>query len=106
MVGSAAPVASGRGVGSAVWIAASPLALPLGEGRALGRWGCGVHQPEPAASPEAAGARARYVDVLNPGGPQRSEAAPAPAEFFAPLAPLPIPPHLFGPNAGRWYGAF
>ncbi|XP_077707537.1 protein transport protein Sec16A isoform X7 [Canis aureus] len=47
----------------------------------------------------AAGARARYVDVLNPGGPQRSEAAPAPAEFFAPLAPLPIPPHLFGPNA-------
>eukprot|EP00071_Canis_lupus_P045730 XP_022279287.1 protein transport protein Sec16A isoform X9 [Canis lupus familiaris] len=50
-------------------------------------------------SRKAAGARARYVDVLNPGGPQRSEAAPAPAEFFAPLAPLPIPPHLFGPNA-------
>nr|XP_035951159.1 protein transport protein Sec16A isoform X6 [Halichoerus grypus] len=49
-------------------------------------------------SRKAAGARARYVDVLNPGGPQRSEPALAPAEFFAPLAPLPIPAHLFGPN--------
>ncbi|XP_034871334.1 protein transport protein Sec16A isoform X3 [Mirounga leonina] len=49
-------------------------------------------------SRKAAGTRARYVDVLNPGGPQRSEPALAPAEFFAPLAPLPIPAHLFGPN--------
>ncbi|XP_045879858.1 protein transport protein Sec16A isoform X3 [Meles meles] len=49
-------------------------------------------------SRKAAGARARYVDVLNPGGPQRSEPALAPAEFFAPLAPLPIPAHVFGPN--------
>lgn len=49
-------------------------------------------------SRKAAGARARYVDVLNPGGPQRSEPALAPAEFFAPLAPMPIPTHLFGPN--------
>ncbi|XP_045659754.1 protein transport protein Sec16A isoform X4 [Ursus americanus] len=49
-------------------------------------------------SRKAAGARARYVDVFNPGGPQRSEPALAPAEFFAPLAPLPIPAHLFGPN--------
>uniref|UniRef100_A0A8C3XCI2 Protein transport protein sec16 n=1 Tax=Catagonus wagneri TaxID=51154 RepID=A0A8C3XCI2_9CETA len=46
----------------------------------------------------AAGTRARYVDVLNPGGPQRSEPALAPAEFFAPLAPLPIPAHLLGPD--------
>ncbi|XP_077609051.1 protein transport protein Sec16A isoform X2 [Crocuta crocuta] len=49
-------------------------------------------------SRKAAGARARYVDVLNPGGPQQSEPALAPAEFFAPLAPMPIPTHLFGPN--------
>ncbi|KAB0392270.1 hypothetical protein E2I00_006838, partial [Balaenoptera physalus] len=48
--------------------------------------------------PVAARARARYVDVLNPGGPQRSEPTLAPADFFAPLAPLPIPTHLFGPN--------
>ncbi|XP_013011255.1 protein transport protein Sec16A isoform X10 [Cavia porcellus] len=46
----------------------------------------------------AGGSRARYVDVLNPGGPQRSEPTLAPADFFAPLAPLPIPPNLFVPN--------
>ncbi|XP_005605991.1 protein transport protein Sec16A isoform X1 [Equus caballus] len=50
-------------------------------------------------SRKAAGSRARYVDVLNPGGPQRSEPALAPADFFAPLAPLPIPAHLFSPNS-------
>uniref|UniRef100_A0A8D1Y093 Protein transport protein sec16 n=1 Tax=Sus scrofa TaxID=9823 RepID=A0A8D1Y093_PIG len=49
-------------------------------------------------SRKAAGTRARYVDVLNPGGPQRSEPALAPAELFAPLAPLPMPAHLLGPN--------
>lgn len=49
----------------------------------------------------AGGSRARYVDVLNPGGPQRSEPTLAPADFFAPLAPLPIPPNLFVPNPGR-----
>ncbi|XP_059869747.1 protein transport protein Sec16A isoform X3 [Delphinus delphis] len=57
--------------------------------------------PRPAVnmySRKAARARARYVDVLNPGGPQRSEPALAPADFFAPLAPLPIPTHLFGPD--------
>ncbi|MBV95392.1 Protein transport protein Sec16A, partial [Eschrichtius robustus] len=57
--------------------------------------------PRPAVnmySRKAARARARYVDVLNPGGPQRSEPALAPADFFAPLAPLPIPTQLFGPK--------
>ncbi|KAM7093854.1 protein transport protein Sec16A isoform 1-T5 [Molossus nigricans] len=49
-------------------------------------------------SRKAAGTRARYVDILNPGGPQRTDLAPAPADLFAPLAPLPIPTHLFGPN--------
>nr|XP_044993165.1 protein transport protein Sec16A isoform X3 [Jaculus jaculus] len=49
-------------------------------------------------SRKAGGSRARYVDVLNPNGTQRSEPAPAPADFFAPLAPLPIPPNLFIPN--------
>ncbi|XP_036162722.1 protein transport protein Sec16A isoform X17 [Myotis myotis] len=49
-------------------------------------------------SRKAAGSRARYVDILNPGGPQRTEPALAPADLFAPLAPLPIPAQLFGPN--------
>lgn len=47
------------------------------------------------------GSRARYVDVLNPSGTQRSEPALAPSDFFAPLAPLPIPSNLFVPNPGR-----
>ncbi|XP_055255473.1 protein transport protein Sec16A isoform X2 [Moschus berezovskii] len=50
-------------------------------------------------SRKAAGARARYVDVLNPGGPQRGELALAPTDLFAPLAPLPIPAHLLGSHA-------
>lgn len=49
-------------------------------------------------SRKAGGSRARYVDVLNPTGTQRSEPALAPADFFAPLAPLPIPSNLFVPN--------
>ncbi|XP_037347639.1 protein transport protein Sec16A isoform X2 [Talpa occidentalis] len=49
-------------------------------------------------SRKAAGTRARYVDVLNPGGTRRTEPALAPADFFAPLAPLPIPAHLLGPQ--------
>ncbi|XP_023371948.1 protein transport protein Sec16A isoform X1 [Otolemur garnettii] len=49
-------------------------------------------------SRRAAGTRARYVDVLNPCGSQRNEAPLAPADFFAPLAPLPIPPN-FVPNS-------
>ncbi|KAM5298564.1 protein transport protein Sec16A [Ctenodactylus gundi] len=50
-------------------------------------------------SRKAGRSRAHYVDVLNPGGTQRREPALAPADFFAPLAPLPIPPNLFVPNA-------
>ncbi|XP_017748594.1 PREDICTED: protein transport protein Sec16A isoform X6 [Rhinopithecus bieti] len=49
-------------------------------------------------SRRAAGTRARYVDVLNPSGTQRSEPAFAPADFVAPLAPLPIPSNLFVPS--------
>lgn len=45
-----------------------------------------------------------YVDILNPGGSRRTEPALAPADFFAPLAPLPIPAHLCGPNPGRRAG--
>ena len=41
------------------------------------------------------------MDVLNPGGPQRADPALAPADLFAPLAPLPFPAPLFGPNPGR-----
>nr|XP_045230091.1 protein transport protein Sec16A isoform X9 [Macaca fascicularis] len=49
-------------------------------------------------SRRAAGSRARYVDVLNPSGTQRNEPALAPADFVAPLAPLPIPSNLFVPS--------
>ncbi|XP_066569129.1 protein transport protein Sec16A isoform X2 [Amia ocellicauda] len=48
-----------------------------------------------------AGTRSRYVDVLNPGGAgsKPSTAAPAPADLFAPLAPMPIPANLFVPGS-------
>uniref|UniRef100_A0A8D2E0Y5 Protein transport protein sec16 n=1 Tax=Sciurus vulgaris TaxID=55149 RepID=A0A8D2E0Y5_SCIVU len=49
-------------------------------------------------SRKAGRSRARYVDVLNPNGTSRGEPAPAPADFFAPLAPLPIPSNLFTPS--------
>ncbi|KAM9326583.1 protein transport protein Sec16A [Gastrophryne carolinensis] len=47
----------------------------------------------------AGGARARYVDVLNPGtGSKPTTSVPPPADLFAPLAPMPIPANLFVPN--------
>ncbi|XP_036384118.1 protein transport protein Sec16A isoform X2 [Megalops cyprinoides] len=48
-----------------------------------------------------AGTKARYVDVLNPGGTGTKPAslAPAPAHLFGPLAPMPIPANLFVPGA-------
>uniref|UniRef100_A0A8C8GEG2 Protein transport protein sec16 n=1 Tax=Oncorhynchus tshawytscha TaxID=74940 RepID=A0A8C8GEG2_ONCTS len=41
--------------------------------------------------------KSRYVDVLNPGGPRAKPggSAPAPSDFFAPLAPMPMPANLF-----------
>ncbi|XP_045145141.1 protein transport protein Sec16A isoform X3 [Echinops telfairi] len=50
-------------------------------------------------SRKAGGTRARYVDVLNPSGTTRGDPVLAPAEFFAPLAPLPIPVHVFAPGS-------
>ncbi|KAL9826778.1 protein transport protein Sec16A [Geothlypis trichas] len=50
-------------------------------------------------SRRAAGSRARYVDVLNPGGTKASGAVPAPSDLFAPLAPMPIPANVFVPNS-------
>ncbi|XP_035411114.1 protein transport protein Sec16A isoform X14 [Cygnus atratus] len=50
-------------------------------------------------SRRAAGSRARYVDVLNPGGTKSSGAVPAPADLFAPLAPMPVPANVFVPNS-------
>ncbi|XP_074910843.1 protein transport protein Sec16A isoform X6 [Buteo buteo] len=50
-------------------------------------------------SRRAAGSRARYVDVLNPGGTKSSGALPAPSDLFAPLAPMPIPANVFVPNS-------
>ncbi|XP_063288941.1 protein transport protein Sec16A isoform X3 [Pelobates fuscus] len=48
----------------------------------------------------AAGARGRYVDVLNPnGGSRPSNTVPPPADLFAPLAPMPMSANLFVPNA-------
>lgn len=52
----------------------------------------------------SAGSRARYVDVLNPGGTKASAAVPAPSDLFAPLAPMPIPANVFVPNSGVWIG--
>uniref|UniRef100_A0A8C3V870 Protein transport protein sec16 n=1 Tax=Catharus ustulatus TaxID=91951 RepID=A0A8C3V870_CATUS len=49
----------------------------------------------------SAGSRARYVDVLNPGGTKASAAVPAPSDLFAPLAPMPIPANVFVPNSGE-----
>ncbi|KAM9518869.1 protein transport protein Sec16A isoform 6-T7 [Salvelinus alpinus] len=48
-----------------------------------------------------AGTKSRYVDVLNPGGPRAKPggSAPAPSDFFAPLAPMPMPANLFVPGA-------
>uniref|UniRef100_A0A8C7KQQ2 Protein transport protein sec16 n=1 Tax=Oncorhynchus kisutch TaxID=8019 RepID=A0A8C7KQQ2_ONCKI len=45
----------------------------------------------------------RYVDVLNPGGPRAKPggSAPAPSDFFAPLAPMPMPANLFVPGLSR-----
>uniref|UniRef100_A0A8C7KYK4 Protein transport protein sec16 n=1 Tax=Oncorhynchus kisutch TaxID=8019 RepID=A0A8C7KYK4_ONCKI len=47
-----------------------------------------------------AGTKSRYVDVLNPGGPRAKPggSAPAPSDFFAPLAPMPMPANLFVPG--------
>ncbi|KAM6047899.1 protein transport protein Sec16A isoform 4-T4 [Chlamydotis macqueenii] len=50
-------------------------------------------------SRRAAGSRARYVDVLNPGATKSSGAVPAPSDLFAPLAPMPIPANVFVPNS-------
>ncbi|XP_014798402.1 PREDICTED: protein transport protein Sec16A isoform X5 [Calidris pugnax] len=50
-------------------------------------------------SRRAAGSRARYVDVLNPGGTKSGGAVPAPSDLFAPLAPMPIPANVFVPNS-------
>ncbi|XP_030622990.1 protein transport protein Sec16A isoform X2 [Chanos chanos] len=46
-----------------------------------------------------AGTKSRYVDVLNPGGSKPASAVPAPADLFAPLAPMPMPTNLFTPAA-------
>lgn len=79
-----------------------PLGLSVGLLCSLmGTEPCGLTCP-PSST---AGTRARYVDVLNPGGPRRAEPALAPADFFAPLAPLPIPAHLCGPDPGRRRGS-
>lgn len=50
-----------------------------------------------------AGARSRYVDVLNPSRtakPGGLAPAPPPVDIFAPLAPMPMPTNLFVPSSG------
>ncbi|XP_069799394.1 protein transport protein Sec16A isoform X2 [Dendropsophus ebraccatus] len=72
-----------------------PLAAPTGPGMPSA-------PPNPSVnvfSIKAGGARARYVDVLNPGGNKPAASVPPPADLFAPLAPMPIPANLFVPNA-------
>ncbi|XP_073333622.1 protein transport protein Sec16A isoform X3 [Pagrus major] len=48
-----------------------------------------------------AGTRSRYVDVLNPNSRTAKPGglAPAPADIFAPLAPMPMPANLFVPSS-------
>ncbi|XP_078811625.1 protein transport protein Sec16A isoform X4 [Oryzias latipes] len=47
-----------------------------------------------------AGSKGRYVDVLNPSRTAKASAvAPAPADLFAPLAPMPMPNNLFVPSS-------
>ncbi|XP_020508998.1 protein transport protein Sec16A isoform X4 [Labrus bergylta] len=47
-----------------------------------------------------AGTRSRYVDVLNPSKTAKPAGlAPAPADIFAPLAPMPMPANLFVPSS-------
>jgi len=49
----------------------------------------------------SSGTKSRYVDVLNPSRtskPGGGGMAPAPADIFAPLAPMPT--NLFVPGAG------
>ncbi|XP_051663587.1 protein transport protein Sec16A isoform X4 [Manacus candei] len=70
----------------------APQAAPPGPG---GPPGASVNM----FSRRAAGSRARYVDVLNPGGTKSSGAVPAPSDLFAPLAPMPIPANVFVPNS-------
>ncbi|XP_054704390.1 protein transport protein Sec16A isoform X9 [Grus americana] len=69
-----------------------PQAAPPGTGGPPGA-------PVNMFSRRAAGSRARYVDVLNPGGTKSSGAVPAPSDLFAPLAPMPIPANVFVPNS-------
>uniref|UniRef100_A0A672HU46 Protein transport protein sec16 n=1 Tax=Salarias fasciatus TaxID=181472 RepID=A0A672HU46_SALFA len=48
-----------------------------------------------------AGTKSRYVDVLNPSRAAKpSGLAPAPADLFAPLAPMAMTANLFVPNSG------
>uniref|UniRef100_A0A672V188 Protein transport protein sec16 n=1 Tax=Strigops habroptila TaxID=2489341 RepID=A0A672V188_STRHB len=74
-----------------------PQAAPPGPG---GGPGGPPGAPVNMFSRRAAGSRARYVDVLNPGGTKSSGALPAPSDLFAPLAPMPIPANVFVPNSG------
>ncbi|XP_065504484.1 protein transport protein Sec16A isoform X5 [Caloenas nicobarica] len=69
-----------------------PQAVPAGPGGP-------PSAPVNMFSRRAAGSRARYVDVLNPGGTKSSGAVPAPSDLFAPLAPMPIPANVFVPNS-------
>uniref|UniRef100_UPI0037E8DDFC protein transport protein Sec16A n=1 Tax=Semicossyphus pulcher TaxID=241346 RepID=UPI0037E8DDFC len=47
-----------------------------------------------------AGTRSRYVDVLNPSRTSKPGGlAPAPADIFAPLAPMAMPANLFVPSS-------
>uniref|UniRef100_A0A8C6XTY9 Protein transport protein sec16 n=1 Tax=Naja naja TaxID=35670 RepID=A0A8C6XTY9_NAJNA len=52
-------------------------------------------------SRRAAGSKVRYVDILNPSKATFPVPAPAPADLFAPLAPMPIPANMFVPNSGE-----
>ncbi|KAL7978453.1 hypothetical protein Chor_004270, partial [Crotalus horridus] len=62
------------------------------------RW-INLDEPEEEVIVVATGSKARYVDILNPSKAKSPVAAPAPADLFAPLAPMPIPANVFVPNS-------
>ncbi|XP_034753087.1 protein transport protein Sec16A isoform X5 [Etheostoma cragini] len=68
--------------------------------------GPGGPAPPPGSGPPVnmfsrrAGTKGRYVDVLNPSRMAKpSGSAPAPADIFAPLAPMPMTGNLFVPSS-------
>uniref|UniRef100_A0A674E2E1 Protein transport protein sec16 n=1 Tax=Salmo trutta TaxID=8032 RepID=A0A674E2E1_SALTR len=82
-------------IGNGEWLQLTGLFCQIVWDEKKQKW---VNLDEPE---EEVSTKSRYVDVLNPGGPRAKPggSAPAPSDFFAPLAPMPMPTNLFVPGA-------